>query len=115
MNAKQELSHYLKFGDIKCATIKWFDVSSEMMQRHLPDEEIKVRDSLNLSLKVGHTQQEFDAFMDALDFEYDDGYGSQELHGIIWLSNGNWMSRWEYDGSEGWQSNSLPEIPEELK
>lgn len=51
MNAKQEIS-YLKFGDIICATIEWFDVSSEMMQRHLPDGEIKVKDSLNLSLKV---------------------------------------------------------------
>lgn len=41
--------------------------------------------------------------------------GAQELHGLIWLSNGNWMSRWEHDGSEGWQLNSLPEIPDELK
>lgn len=114
MNAKQEIS-YLKFGDIICATIEWFDVSSEMMQRHLPDGEIKVRDSLNLSLKVGHTQEEFDAFMDALDFEYDNGYGTQELHGLVWLSNGTWLSRYEYDGSECWVLNSLPKIPEELK
>jgi len=100
MNAKQEIS-YLKFENIKCATIKYVT--------------IKEIDTISISLKVGHTQEEFNAFMNALDFDYDNGYGSQELHGIIWLSNGNWMTRWEYDGSEGWEYNSLPEIPEELK
>ena len=114
MNAKQEIG-YLKFGDIKCATVKWSDVTSYYDQSDLPEDQKKVRDNVDVSLKVGHTQEEFDAFMNALDFEYDDGYGTMELHGMIWLSNGNWMDRWEYDGSEGWQSNSLPEIPEELK
>lgn len=114
MNAKEEIG-YLKFGEIKCAIINWSDRTFDFKQRHLPEDQKKIRDSVNLSLKVGHTQQEFDAFMDALDFEYDDDYGTQELHGLIWLSNGNWMSRWEYDGSEGWQLNSLPEIPDELK
>ena len=108
MNAKQELSYFVKFGDIKCASIQWYDTSRWSI-------DCSDTNSVNVSLKVGHTQEEFDAFMDALDFEYDDGYGTQELHGLIWLSNGNWLSRWEYDGSEGWQNNSLPEIPEELK
>lgn len=114
MNAKEEIG-YLKFGEIKCAIINWNDRTSDFELRHLPEDQRKIRDSVNLSLKVGHTQEEFNAFMNALDFEYDDDYGVQELHGLIWLSNGNWMSRWEHDGSEGWQLNSLPEIPDELK
>lgn len=114
INAKQEIG-YLKFGKIKCAIINWSDTTSYLNQCDLPEDQKKIRNSVNISLKVGHTQEEFDVFMNALDFDYDDGYGVPELYGTIWLSNGDWMSRCEYNGSERWQRNTLPEIPEELK
>ena len=38
-----------------------------------------------------------------LDFEYDDGYGAQELFGCIWYIDGTWSERGEYDGSEWWE------------
>lgn len=51
--------------------------------------------------------------LDQLNFNYDNGYGFQELYGVIYCrdSKGNpvWLTRWEYDGSEGWEFNSVPE------
>jgi hypothetical protein len=66
-------------------------------------------------LGVGHTPADRDAFFQSLDFVYDDGYGSQELYGNIWYDDGTWSDRGEYDGSEWWQYQSVPEIPEECR
>lgn len=43
--------------------------------------------------------------LSSLDFEYDEGYGSQHLYGTILFKDNSWLSRWEYDGSEGWEHN----------
>lgn len=43
--------------------------------------------------------------------EYDAGYGSQELSGTIWYTDGTWSERVEYDGSEWWAYRCRPEIP----
>lgn len=65
-------------------------------------------------LKVSHTKEEYKAFLESLDFEYDDGYGTQELYGCIWYTDGTWSSRGEYDGSEWWSFNCVPTIRSEL-
>mgnify|MGYP000630626643 CR=1 FL=1 len=49
-----------------------------------------------------------------LDFEYDSGYGGQNLFGTIWYEDGTWSERGEYDGSEWWEHRERPQIPEEL-
>ena len=46
-----------------------------------------------------------------LDRDYDDGYGGQELFGVIWLTDGTWIERNEYDGSEWWRHVTCPEFP----
>lgn len=46
-----------------------------------------------------------------LDFEYDSGYGGQELFGNIWYTDGTWSERGEYDGSEWWEHKERPPIP----
>ena len=104
MNAKDELDGF-NFGEIKCAMIS-----------ATPNYDFKVDydGHIDIKLRVGHTKGEFYAFIKSLDFDYDAGYGGQELYGVIWLHNGNWMTRGEYDGSEWWEHNSLPEIPDEL-
>lgn len=68
----------------------------------------------NLLLKVGHSSEEYSEFLNELDFLYDSGYGGQELHGIIWLEDGTWCDRGEYDGSEWWEHNTVPNIPKYL-
>jgi hypothetical protein len=63
-------------------------------------------------LPIGYSKLVYDHFLYALKtFTYDNGYGSQHLFGIVWLENGEWMERVEYDGSEYWTIKSYPEIP----
>ena len=64
-------------------------------------------------LKLNYSKEDYNAFLESLDFTYDEGYGSQNLYGIVWLEDGTWFTRGEYDGSEWWEHHELPEIPEE--
>lgn len=52
--------------------------------------------------------------LDDLNFDYDAGYGSQELFGVVYCKNSNnrpvWFTREEYDGSEWWDINTIPEF-----
>lgn len=48
-----------------------------------------------------------------LNFEYDEGYGGQNLFGNIWYVDGTWSERGEYDGSEWWDYKCCPVIPKE--
>ena len=68
-----------------------------------------------LHLLKGYSEEEYAKFLECLDFEYDSGYGSQKLFGMIWYDDGSWSERDEYDGSEWWSLRSLPEIPEWLQ
>lgn len=99
LNAKKELLEAVKdTAKIKCASIsngRW------------EDEAIKI------VLKLNHTNDEYNEFLNSLDFEYDSGYGGQELYGTVWLEDGTWLSRGEYDGSEWWEHNVLPAISAE--
>ncbi len=67
------------------------------------------------TLKVGYTKQDYDDFLESINFDYDDGYGWQVLGGIIWFEDGTYADRREYDGSEWWAYRKTPEIPKELK
>lgn len=57
--------------------------------------------------------------LDELDFDYDAGYGVQDLYGIVYCkaSNDNpvWLTRGEYDGSEWWTINTIPEFYNTIK
>lgn len=66
------------------------------------------------NLKVGYTQEEFESFLNELDFEYHNGFGGQLLFGTIWLEDGTWFTRGEYDGSEWWEYHTCPDIPDSL-
>lgn len=52
--------------------------------------------------------------LDDLNFDYDAGYGSQKLFGVVYCKNSNnrpvWLTREEYDGSEWWDINIIPEF-----
>lgn len=54
-------------------------------------------------------------FLTILNFDYDNGYGHQEVFGIVWLTDGAWLERYEYDGAENWELKKLPTIPVELR
>ncbi len=52
-----------------------------------------------------------DELLAQLDFNYDSGFGGQELFGHVWFADGTWADRGEYDGSEWWVHVTRPEIP----
>lgn len=109
-NAKEELLSVLKAvsGVIKCAHIRR-DIG------YWDDADAYVAEGPFL-LKEGHTPAEYEAFLQKLDFNYDAGYGMQEVDGRVWLmKEGTWLERGEYDGSEWWNYQECPVIPDELK
>jgi hypothetical protein len=56
----------------------------------------------------------WEAFCESLDLDYDAGFGTQQLFGTIWFQDGSWGTRREYDGAEWWQHHMRPQIPENL-
>ena len=101
-NAKAEFIEAAKGKTVLCADIAHFlDGYSRNVKYIL--------------LPRDYTPAEYDAFLQSLDFEYDAGFGLQEIYGIIWYTDGTWSSRHEYDGSEEWRQRQVPVIPEYLK
>lgn len=103
-NAKQEFLNHTSGKEVLCAQIQRGDWGD--------DEEIALRTFI---LTTGWTKEDWNYFLSELDFDYDSGYGSQELFGTIWYKDGTWSDRREYDGSECWKYQSCPEIPQNLK
>lgn len=96
-NAKEEFLEHTNGKQILCAKIAtgeddWKDVNT-------------------LLLKQNYTEYDYQHFLMQIDYTYDNGYGGQELFGIIWYTDGTWSSRGEYDGAEWWVHNKCPEIP----
>lgn len=106
MNAKQEFISHVDDRKVKCASIS----GREHYNRHNDSW-----DSSNFDLRLDYSPSEFQEFLNLLDFNYDNGYGGQELHGTIWYDDGTWSSRGEYDGSEWWEYNKCPDIDENCK
>ena len=105
MNAKQELQEILNKWEKKGYTLECAEINHEGRWGGNVDK---------IQLTHPHTKEEAETFFNQLDFKYDNGYGSQELFGTVWLTYGVWLTRWEYDGSEGWQVNICPTIPNHL-
>ena len=101
-NAKEEFLHMVKNETVLCAEISYQDC----WEHESPGSQH--------TLKKGYTKAEYDAFLSKLDFEYHDGYGAQYVFGYVWLTNGVWMDRGEYDGSEWWQHHICPVVPKSL-
>ena len=92
-NARQELLNILKMNNkdknnIKCAYINC---------------------NKNIILKVDFTDEEYEYFLNELDFKYDAGYGKQELYGnISKIIHG--QKDMDMMESEKWVFKSHPEI-----
>ena len=100
-NAKEEFLQHAANRAVKCAEISIFD-------------DVTYEPNGVAGLPVDYTQDELDAFLKAIDIKYNNGYGTQELFGVIWYMDGTYSTRWEYDGSEGWEHHQCPVIPEKL-
>ncbi len=67
---------------------------------------------VDATLYEGYTPDEWREFSRALNVDYDSGYGTQYLFGTVWLADGSWLERKEYDGAEAWEHKKLPQIPQ---
>lgn len=106
MNAKQEFIDFVGNTKVLCAYVQhgysvWRDEEG--------DEDIII------NLPCNYTEEQYEEFLNQLNFNYDNGYGGQNLFGKIWFENDTWADRGEYDGSEWWQRHERPEIPQSLK
>ncbi len=109
-NAKAELLEKLTdLAKIKCAVIA--KLCDAIPYSSMKETDYRKRFNKTIELKENYNEDELANFLSNLDFEYDSGYGQQELHGTVWLADGSWLSREEYDGSEWWQHNFLPPVP----
>lgn len=45
---------------------------------------------------------------DIRSYDYDNGYGEQYVFGFIVFTDGTWLERMEYDGSEWWALRRAP-------
>jgi len=88
MNAKKELIDHV--GDRE---VKYVRVVREVSY----DNKVTIEGTL-------------DDVLPRLDFEYDNGFGIQELTGTMWYSDGTWSERGEYDGSEWWAHRECPPL-----
>ena len=97
MNAQAEfLSHIMELPDVKAVTIMVDDEGYGLNPEH-----IRI-----FNLREGFTDEEHTRFIEDLDFEYNNSYGTQHLFGKIWFTDGSWSDRYEYDGSECWDYHS---------
>ena len=58
---------------------------------------------------------DLELLMQELDFEYNAGYGSQEIEGFISFTDDTWLEREEYDGSEWWDFKQCPKLEDFIK
>ena len=109
-NAKIELLEALaNLAIIRCAVIA--KLCDRIPYSSLKETDHRKRFSKTIELKENYSEEDLSKFLNEIDFEYDSGYGQQELYGIVWLTDGSWLSREEYDGSEWWQHRFLPPVP----
>jgi hypothetical protein len=100
-NAKQEFSNMVRDNVVLCASISYRDCwKHEIGSEHI--------------LPVKYTEEQYNTFVESLDFNYDSGFGGQELFGTVWFKDGTWADRGEYDGSEWWEHHVCPIVPKSL-
>lgn len=101
-NAKEEFIEKFKDEIIENAVI-WFN------------NDYREENTKYFILNEGYSHEQYIEFLNELDFNYDDGYGGQELFGFVGLGDGKWAERGEYDGSEWWEIKEKPNIQEIIK
>jgi len=101
INAKTEFLQHIETREVKCAEIstgvEWLEEEKKYYR-----------------LPIDYRTEQYAEFVDSLNFNYDSGYGGQELFGTIWYADGTWSERGEYDGSEWWEHRECPAVPDVL-
>lgn len=104
-NAREEFEkHVGNKSGVQCAMLSWGDSECSW-----PGEEVE-----RVLLHPGFTEKDYNDFLNRINENYNAGYGCQELFGTIWYTDDTWSDRREYDGSEWWEHQTCPTLPEEF-
>ena len=61
--------------------------------------------------EAAHSKMTVKEFLEHANFEYNDGFGSEEINTeLILVGKDFWLERHEYDGSEWWEYKSMPNV-----
>ena len=61
-------------------------------------------------LPSNRDEEDEEIFFEGLaSMDYHEGYGMQELYGVIVFNDHTWLTRGEYDGSEWWEKHVEPQ------
>ena len=96
MNAKEELIKHVADKEVAFVSI--------IFNKNIINDIIVIKGE-NIFVIKGKLEE----VLSLLDFEYDNGYGGQELFGYIWYTDETWSERGEYDGSEWWEYKKRPD------
>ena len=104
INAKQEFLDHTNERCVGGRTVRCAKISIH-----------NAKNSVYSILPVGYTPEDLEVFLEEINLVYNDGYGGQNLYGTIWYTDGvTWSQRGEYDGSEWWEFQEVPEIGPEM-
>lgn len=75
----------------------------------IQDSNHKIENVMFVGSYDGKYRMNINEFLLKSDFKYDNGYGSAEIATdlIVYFDDKTYLSRWEYDGSEGWKYNTI--------
>lgn len=60
---------------------------------------------------LGERTTDIQEFFNSIDFEYDDGYGGNEISlSLVIVGDNWWLERGEYDGAEWWEFKTIPKL-----
>ena len=81
--------------------------TKEILERHSKTFD----DILFVGDKSDHSKMTVKEFLEHANFEYDDGYGLEEINtDLILVGKDFWLERGTYDGSEWWEYKSMPNV-----
>jgi hypothetical protein len=96
INAKDELLRHIEGRKVLVVHVTSNDEDDEYFDRRV---------------HFGNVRGTLAGVLSWLDFEYDEGYGSQNIRGYIWYADGTWSERTGYDGAECWSHKSRRPLP----
>lgn len=100
INAKDEFLNAVGINTVLCADILY------------------VHDNVDVTiqLKCSYSFEDWNTFIEKLNFEYDDTCYGQRVWGTIWFTDGSWAEREEngYSGTIDGYLYGYPNIPESL-
>lgn len=83
---------------------------------YLESHRKSTNDVLWVGSQDGKMKLTWNQFIEIANFEYDDGYGHQEIDSnLVVVGDGWWFERAEYDGAEGWRINFPPSLKKNTK